>query len=99
MKTNLHKVLGQQIREECRSRGLTQQVVAKHLKVTQPAVSIIYLGKNRISLDTLTAITGMFGLDTGEFLNAALVKASRRPKAVFKPQPSSLKPDSPGAAK
>lgn len=100
MKKTLHQLVGRQIADECRARGLTQQVVAKHLGITQAGVSLIYLGKRRISLDTLEAVAGMFGLDTGDFLNAALVKASRRPKAVFKKsQASSLKLDSPGAAK
>ena len=62
-RTQLYSCISNYIGGECKKRRLTQQIVAKHLGVSQAQVSLLFLAKRRVSVEILVALAGMFGVE------------------------------------
>ncbi|WP_431785006.1 helix-turn-helix domain-containing protein [Microbacterium maritypicum] len=67
----LRSVLGAQLRELRRSRGLTQEGLAEELGVTPRYLAGIERGERNLTLDSVDALAAQLGVDALELLAAA----------------------------
>jgi XRE family transcriptional regulator, regulator of sulfur utilization len=57
--------VGQRIREVRRSRGLTQEQAAEHLKMLTPNYARLEQGRVNMTMDTLVRLANGFGVPVG----------------------------------
>lgn len=66
----LKSVLGAQVRELRRSRGLTQEALAAELGVSPRYLAGIERGERNLSLDSVDALAGQLGVESVSLLRS-----------------------------
>ncbi|WP_045258355.1 helix-turn-helix domain-containing protein [Microbacterium hydrocarbonoxydans] len=69
MSKSLRSVLGAQLRELRRSRGLTQEGLAEELGVTPRYLAGIERGERNLTLDSVDALADQLGVEPLSLLN------------------------------
>lgn len=65
----LKYLVGENLREVRKTRGLTQEKLAEQLEVTPRYLAGIERGERNLSLDTLDALANKLGIDSKELLS------------------------------
>lgn len=78
MAESLKAVLGAQLRDLRRSRGLTQEGLAEELGVTARYVAGIERGERNLTLDSVDVLAGQLGVAALTLLDPAVDQMRRR---------------------
>ena len=70
-----YKLIGNRIKTERKTRGLTQEVLAEKLGVSIGYVSQVERGITKISLDLLGEISDVFGCDIASLITESVVSS------------------------
>ena len=62
-------MIGEKIRKIRTLKGISQDYMAKHLKIPQPAYSDIENNKTKIALETIHEIAAVFDISTDDLIN------------------------------
>lgn len=68
MASSLKSMLGAQVREIRRSRGLTQESLAEQLDVTPRYLAGVERGERNLTLDSIDALAKQLGVDARSLL-------------------------------
>lgn len=68
MASSLKSILGAQVREIRRSRGLTQEALAEQLEVTPRYLAGVERGERNLTLDSVDALAKQLGVDARSLL-------------------------------
>lgn len=68
MANSLKSILGAQVREVRRSRGLTQEALAEQLEMTPRYLAGVERGERNLTLDSVDALAKQLGVDARSLL-------------------------------
>lgn len=69
MASSLKSILGAQVREIRRARGLTQEALAEQLEVTPRYLAGVERGERNLTLDSIDALAQQLGVDARSLLD------------------------------